>query len=371
MTKVLIVEDNLTLLEDIALELDLRGYEIVQATDGKVALDMLQSMSPLPDIIVSDIAMPDMDGFKFLEYVRNDADLSDIPFLFLTAFSSPNSLRISKELGADDFIAKPFQSDDLILAIENKIQRVKAFQKKAENNLNESKRKLMQMISHELRSPLTVIYGGTNILAKLLAGTSDENVEKMINLVQNGANRLNSLTKKIVALLEIDSGSMKNRFDKSRESFNMNELVEARIAKLNPNIIHERRDLTIIFNPSPKPVRVEGVLSNLELMIDELIDNAVNFTPKGGTITITVGQQDNQFVTFIVEDTGVGIRKEDLPRIWERFVQINREGQEQQGSGIGLSIVRDCARIHGGDCTLISELGKGTQVTLTLPEIVL
>lgn len=371
MTKILIVEDNLTLLEDIALELDLRGYDVVQATDGKDALNILQSMSPLPDIIVSDIAMPDMDGFKFLECVRNDAALNDIPFLFLTAFSSPNSIRISKELGADDFIAKPFQSDDLILAIENKIRRVQAFQKKAENNLNESKRKLMQMISHELRSPLTVIYGGTNILSKLLAGTSDETVEKMIGLVQNGANRLNSLTKKIVALLEIDSGIVQSRFDKSREPFNLNELVESRIAKLKPNIIHDRHALTIIFKPNTESVHVDGVLNYLELIIDELIDNAINFTPKGGTITVSVGQQDDKFATLIVEDTGIGISEADLSRIWERFVQINRDIQEQQGSGIGLSIVRDCARIHGGDCTLISELGKGTRVTLTLPQSVL
>ncbi|MDZ4670406.1 MAG: ATP-binding protein [Phototrophicales bacterium] len=371
MTKVLIVEDNLTLLEDISLELDLRGYDVVQATDGKVALNILEKMSPLPDIIVSDIAMPDMDGFKFLETIRGDTALNDIPFLFLTASNSPNSLRISKELGADDFIAKPFQSDDLVLAIENKIKRIKAFQKKAESNLNESKRQLMQMISHELRSPLTVIYGGTNILTKLLAGTPDETVEKMIGLVQNGANRLNSLTKKIVALLEIDSGGLQTRFDKSREPFNMNELVESRIAKLKPSIIHERHALTIIFNPNPESVHVDGVLNYLELMIDELVDNAINFTPKDGTITVSVSQQDDKFVTLIIEDTGVGIPKADMLRLWERFVQINRDNQEQQGSGIGLSIVRDCARIHGGDCTLISELGKGTTVTLILPKSVL
>ena len=368
MTKVLIVEDNLTLLEDIALELDLRGYEVVQASDGKMALTILQNMTPLPDIIVSDIAMPDMDGFKFLETVRNDVKLSDIPFLFLTAFSSPNSLRISKELGADDFIVKPFQPDDLVLAMENKINRIKAFQKKAESNLNESKRRLMQMISHELRSPLTVIYGGTNILTKLLAGTPDETVQKMIGLVQNGANRLNSLTKKIVALLEIDSGGLQSRFDQYRESYNMNELVEARITKLNPAMIAERHALTITFIPSTEPMRVNGIMNYLELMIDELIENAVTFTPKGGTITISFGQQDDNFVNLIIEDTGVGIPKADLPRVWDRFVQINRDNQEQQGSGIGLSIVRDCARVHGGDCTLISEVGIGTQVTLTLPK---
>ncbi len=124
MTTILLAEDNQTLLEDTTFALEMRGYTVIQAIDGQAALDILQAR-PLPDIIVSDIAMPDVDGFKLLEQLRSDPPLTAIPFIFLTAFNSPNSLRIGKELGADDYIVKPFQIDDLILSIESKLKRIK------------------------------------------------------------------------------------------------------------------------------------------------------------------------------------------------------------------------------------------------------
>ncbi len=96
MTTVLLAEDNLTLLENIALELEFRGYQVLQATNGRGALDILRTSEQLPDIIVSDIAMPDVDGFQLLEYLRSEPAWNGIPFLFLTAFNSPNSIRISK-----------------------------------------------------------------------------------------------------------------------------------------------------------------------------------------------------------------------------------------------------------------------------------
>jgi two-component system, sensor histidine kinase and response regulator len=134
MTKVLIAEDNPAVLETIAFELEMRGYEVLPTQDGQHALDVLNLSSPLPDIIVSDIAMPDIDGFRLLELVRANPNWTTIPVLFLTAFNSPNSIRISKELGVDDYIVKPFQADDLVIAIENKLQRIQAFRQAAEKS---------------------------------------------------------------------------------------------------------------------------------------------------------------------------------------------------------------------------------------------
>jgi DNA-binding response OmpR family regulator len=134
MTRVLIVEDNPAVLETIAFELEMRGYEVLPTSDGQHALDVLNLSNPLPDIIVSDIAMPDVDGFRLLELIRADPHWNVIPVLFLTAFNSPNSIRISKELGVDDYIVKPFQADDLVIAIENKLQRIQAFRQAATKN---------------------------------------------------------------------------------------------------------------------------------------------------------------------------------------------------------------------------------------------
>lgn len=137
MTRILLVEDNLTLLQDIAFELEMRGYEVVQAPDGQAALNALRG-GAAPDIIVSDIAMPDVDGFKLLEFIRSEQDWNAIPFIFLTAFNSPNSVRIGKELGADDYIVKPFQADDLVLVMESRLKRIRELQTRPRRSLGEA-----------------------------------------------------------------------------------------------------------------------------------------------------------------------------------------------------------------------------------------
>lgn len=123
MTTILLVEDNPTLLETIAFELEMNNYHVITAEDGNHALTILNTLQQPPDIIVSDIAMPDMDGYQLLERVRANEDWHTVPFIFLTAFNSPNAISIGRELGADDYIIKPFQPSDLIAAIEKKLRR--------------------------------------------------------------------------------------------------------------------------------------------------------------------------------------------------------------------------------------------------------
>lgn len=366
MTKVLLAEDNLTLLENIALELELRGYEVVQAVDGRCALDVLRTATNLPDIIVSDIAMPDMDGFKLLEHLRGDPAWNGIPFLFLTAFNSPNSMRIGKELGADDYIVKPFQADDLVLAMESKLKRVKAFQAQADRNLDDTRQTLLHMISHELRTPLTAIYGGSAVLADTLADLPDETARRMVELIQGGANRLNRFTGKALALLEIESGNLQKLYARSQQAHDIGEIIKSAVGVINDEIAADERSVTISLALMPQPVYVNGIFEYLVMMVEEPLRNAVAFSPDGATVEVVLSADESQ-VTVTTQDYGSGIPEADLPRVWDRFVQINRDHYEQQGAGIGLAIVRESARIHGGDCTIASELGKHTQVTLSLP----
>ncbi len=366
MTTILVAEDDATLLEDITLELELRGYEVVPASDGQWALHMLNVSDRLPDIIVSDIAMPDMDGFSLLEQLRSNPKWNAIPFLFLTAFDSANSIRLSKELGADDYIVKPFKPDDLVLALENKLKRMAAFQQQAERKLDEARQTLLNMMSHELRTPLTTIYGGVEMLADSLTDTPDVTVQRMLALIQRGANRMNNLTSKAVALLQIDSGQLNKAYQHSRRPHDMNEVIQTVIRVIEKQHLMDDRQITVTVNTPNQPLCVEGVTEYLHLMVEEPLRNAAAFAPMGSAIQITL-QADGEWVTVTIQDQGVGIPAADLPRVWERFTQINRESQEQQGAGLGLAIVRESARIHGGDCTIASQPGQGTQFTLFLP----
>jgi two-component system, sensor histidine kinase and response regulator len=366
MTRVLVAEDDATLLEDITLELELRGYEVIPASDGQWALHMLTISDQLPDIIVSDIAMPDVDGFQLLEQLRSNPKWNGIPFLFLTAFDSPNSVRASKEMGADDYIVKPFKPDDLVLALENKLQRMAAFQQQAERKLDVARQTLLNMMSHELRTPLTTIYGGAEMLADSLVDTSDVTVQHMLGLIQRGAQRMNNLTIKAMALLQIDSGQLQKTYAHSRRPHDMGEIVQAVIQTLEDEKLVNERQVAIKVDRHTETLCVEGVIEYLHLMVEEPLRNAVTFAPVGGAVEITL-QADVDWVIVTIQDQGAGIAVADLPRVWERFTQLDRDNQEQQGAGLGLAIVRESARIHGGDCTIASEPGLGTQVTLALP----
>lgn len=179
---------------------------------------------------------------------------------------------------------------------------------------------------------------------------------------------MNNLTSKAVALLQIDSGQLNKAYQHARRPHDMGEIVRTVIRVIEKQNLANERQIAITVNEPHQPLCVEGVIEYLHLMVEELLRNAVTFAPVGSAVQITL-QADGDWVTVTIQDQGPGIPTADLPRVWERFTQIDRENQEQQGAGLGLAIVRESARIHGGDCTIASQPGQGTQATLFLPLI--
>ncbi len=366
MTKVMVVEDNRILLENIAFELEVRGYDVTQAVDGLEALNQLKSGEPLPDIIVSDIAMPNMDGYALLEAVRQNKAWTRIPFLFLTAFNSRSAVRTGNELGVDDFITKPFQPDDLVAAMENKMARIAQFRKEAADQVNDARQEFLHTISHELRTPLSLIFGGAEMLGECLQDIPEESTLKMLNLVQSGVQRLNHLVSNILYLLAIDSGYLERLLENNAEDVEIMDVV----ATASDSVVNEHRyqlkELALEVLQSAEPIYVHGIDDYLVLMLAELLHNAFQFSPQGGKIQIEV-QREGDMLHLSVSDEGPGIPSDRLEDVWEPFVQIDREYHEQQGVGLGLALARQAARAHGGDCTITSEPDKGTLATLHLP----
>lgn len=366
MTTVLIADDNQSLLENIGLDLEMRGYSVLMAGGGRSALNLLHSVETLPDIIVSDISMPDLDGYKLLEAVRSDARLCAIPFLFLTAYSSPDGVRLGRELGVDDEIVKPFQADDLVIAMENKLRRVNTFRFLAEKRMDETRHALMWMISHELRTPLTAIYGGSELLSETVAQMPGDDIQEMMGLIRSGVARLNRFMTRITTLMEIDSGELARLHVTLRGIHDIRTMVETALKTIEDEIATEDRSVSIALTAAPEALWVEGVPQHLVMMMEELLRNAMKFTPRGGTIEVGIEPNDD-FVVITITDRGCGIAPEDLDRVWERFVQIDRYKHEQQGVGVGLSIVRALSDIHGGEAVLESAVGRGTRAIVRLP----
>ena len=366
MTKVMIVEDNITLLESIAFDLEMRGFEVMQASEGESALNLLFVTESLPDIIVSDIAMPKMDGYQFLESVRQQDKWNDIPFLFLTAFDSQNAVRIGKELGVDDYLTKPFHPEDLIVAMENKLKRVGQFRRAAERRLDDARNELLHMLTHELRTPLTLVFGGAEALGESLVDLPDDTAHVMLDIVRNGAKRLNRLVSNILYLIAIDSGQLETQLERFAGHNDINDVIIKAYEAVWAEPAFATKNIEVDIRLTEESFYVRGINEYLVMMVAEIVRNALAFSPSDNKVVIDVQHSADQ-VLITVTDRGPGIPHDQLDVVWNRFVQIDRDTLEQQGIGVGLALVRESAYLHGGDCTIESQPGNGTQVTLRLP----
>lgn len=364
MTRVLIVEDNPAVLESIVLDLELRGYEVLAAGDGQIALNLLSADRALPDIIVSDIAMPNMDGYTLLQTVQQDNRLARIPFIFLTAYGSESDIRQGKKLGVDDYLTKPFRPDDLVVAMENKLRRMARLQELAEKRVDQVREDLMHMISHELRTPLTSVYGGVEVLADSLSDTPAEVLESTLQLIRSGAQRMYRLVEQILLLMQIDEGKLAELINTYGKPCDLEAVVYS--ASQLVQVEKERRNVTIEIYANESNLDVKGMFDLLAQVVAEVIRNAVMFSPHDSVVEVNIFRDANQGV-IVVQDYGSGIPAEELPNITKRFYQFNRKQTEQQGAGLGLAIVKEYMQIHGGEYNTLSEEGRGTQVELRFP----
>lgn len=365
MTQVMLIEDNIALLESIALELEMRGYSIVTAADGQQALDYLFTAEQPPDVVVSDISMPNLDGYKLLKIFREDPRWQATPFIFLTALSMPNFVRLGKELDVDDYITKPFETEDLVIAIENKLRRAAQMKRASERQLDSIRQELLAVISHELRTPLSAIFGGVEMLAENIDQMPDEVSKRMLTIVRSGAQRLNHLISQIMYLVEVDSGHMEQAIARLAHPCDLAEIIYGAV-DLATKAYDYNPTVRILCDIPRAPLYVHGAQDFLVAAVLEVLRNAVNFSSDYSQVVVSLREEDEHGV-ISVTDHGIGIAPEDLERVWGRFVQINRDYYEQQGAGLGLALVYECARLHGGTCSINSALGQGTEVSIRLP----
>lgn len=364
MTKILVIDDREELLEEVVFQLQQRGYTTLTANSGREALELLETPDNLPDVIVSDIAMPDIDGYQLLEEVQQVEEMSEIPFIFITGqYSSLEDIRVGKQLGADDYLLKPFQVEDLIAAIENKLRKVRQWQERTRLQVEYVREELLSLVTHQINSPRSSIHSDYQILLEDLEALPDEFSRKALYALQQETQRINRFTNQIIILIRADNGQLQAEFQQEKQAYHVSMLVEAACYMIE----NELRDyaLNIQVNLSSQPMLINGVYNVLLLIFAEVIRNAVLFSPN---LTAEIrAAQDGKVAVIQVLDNGSGIAPEHLPHIWERFARFKILPTPQQGVGLGLPLVRDCVQVHGGQISVDSQPSVGTIVTLKFP----
>jgi two-component system sensor histidine kinase/response regulator len=361
---IMVVEDDFALLEGIRELLELTDYQVIPAANGMEALELLDRHKP--DLIVSDIMMPEMDGYEFHSKVRERVDLLTIPFIFLTARGEKVDIRRGKSMGADDYITKPFDDEDLLVAIQAKLTRWQSLREKQDEEIADLKHKILLTLSHEFRTPLTYIINYAEILNMGDEDLTREDFSDFMQGIRRGAVRLNTLVEDFLALVELQTGEALQAYYYRRTRLD-DPVAWLRIqAKLSePKAKEANLDLEVdIPEDLPSFVVDEAYLSDA---LRRLLDNAIKFSDEKSEKVRFSARAEKDHIVIRIEDEGIGIPEEEVARLFNIFHQIDRAKTEQQGTGSGLAIAKGIFEIHGGTIEGESKLGVGSTFTVSLP----
>jgi len=360
--QILIVEDDLAMSSGIRDMLEMNGYRVQLAENGVEGLKALELFRP--DLIISDVMMPEMDGFEFLEQVRRHPRWAAVPFIFLTAKGQRPDIRTGKQLGADDYLVKSVDPEDLLIVVRAKLDRALTIQQQNRREMDDLKRSLLSMLSHEFRTPLTYITGYVDLIQE--GEWSAEELQKFLGRIKGGSNRLNRLVEDFLLLVRFETNDARQAYLMDKRPFNNWASLVARVFGL----CHEAaaaRQVTLRHEIEPDLPPVEAHEGYLENAVMRLVDNGIKFSQhSGGQVWVKVAA-DGERVRCVVKDDGVGIPADEVGRMFDRFHQINRQRIEQQGAGIGLAIVKNIIDLHQGEVACASTEGVGSEFTIWLP----
>ena len=362
MKRILVIDDEEWLREMVHLALSQRGYEVLEAGNGATGIEVAQKQ--LPDLVLCDVNMEKVDGYLTLSSLRNEPATAAIPFILMTGLADSAGMRHGMELGADDYLPKPFTIDALYAAVEARLKKDQTVRQVAEKKLADLRDNISLMLPHELRTPLNGILAYGEILAADAATLPAKEVAEMGQVIHDSGKRLERLIENflIYAQLELLSTDMaKINALRKKQTLDAAGLIE-RHAQTQADMADRTRDLALDLANVPVPISEEY----LAKIIDELVHNALKFSPRGTKVRVGLNEMPN-IVLITVADEGRGFSTEHITKVGA-YMQFDRKMQEQQGLGLGLTIAKRLTEIHGGTLTIQSERGVRTEITIKLPK---
>lgn len=365
MTSILIIDDDLDVRDQVATTLLASYYETHTAIDGRDGIE--KALSLLPDLIICDMMMPYMDGQSVLTELRQHQETASIPFIFLTAVDGRDTIRASMNLGADDYLLKPFTVTELQKSVSARLKRHQSIVTSTEQQLEDIKLRLARTITHELRTPVGLVSTALQMLQWELKDQLPQDALEIMQTMERGATRIAHVVEQMVYATHLTAGVYTTKsIAENSFSIEVSELLNAanKLARQFTNRQPDNVEVKIV--ESKDALLIKADVGALKQALAELISNAIAFSPVGGIVRILYRRVDNE-VRITITDSGHGIADSQLKDALAWFGQIDREKQEQQGMGMGLPLANQLITIHGGTLDVRSVIDKGTQAIVTLP----
>jgi K+-sensing histidine kinase KdpD len=362
--KILLIDDSDFILESTSTLLEFAGYEVITASDGITGLE--KSRTESPDLIICDISMPGMSGFEVVVAVRDNPDTKQLPFIFLTAFTEKQKMREGIERGADDYLTKPFTKKELIAAVETQWKKDKRIEEKIEEKIHyeveDVGKKLNYALPHEFRTPLSQLVGSINELKNNIDMLEKEDIVEVCDQMLDVSRRLTRIIDNFLMFTTLENNSKSPLIMSEMRKAKMDEPMITVNDVADTIAVKYDRPSDVEINDPAFDISIAMVSELFSKLINELLDNAFKFSSKGEKVIINSKTEDDLLHISII-DNGVGILSEHFKKIETAFFQLDREKNEQQGVGLGLTIAQKIIEIHGGKFEMKSELDKGVKGT--------
>ena len=345
---ILVVDDDHSLLKMIEIILERASYEVTTAEEGEDALH--KAAEHPPDLIILDVNMPHMDGLEVCRRLKTNSDTRLIPIIFLTADDFLEHKIAGFELGANDYITKPFDSKEFLARVKSHVEGSLSRQEYGEQEKLKALETMLDQIAHELRNPLVAIGGFARRIHNRI--TDDDLLKSYANHIYHEVERLEGTLNEIIELKNIILGSLTS-FDPA--GF-LTEVLQPFKKTLKQKHIQLETSLP------PKTAAILGDKKHLAMAVDNIITNAIEAMDEtGGTLNVTL-EQNAQHCRVAIQDTGHGIENSEINLVFRPFYT-----SKISGSGMGLCAVQHIVDMHNGTVRLTSKSGEGTHVEINLP----
>lgn len=357
MSTILIVEDEQEVRNTVAEFLKYEGFSVAEASNGEEAISYLANN--IPDLIISDIMMPKVDGFRLLEFIKNNHTTDSIPFIMLTAKTEYSSIREGMNMGADDYICKPFRLNDLKSAIKSRLRKKEIMNRNFEKvcvNISSS-------VPHELLTPLIPIMGYPDIIAEDYESYTKEQILQIFQQIKSAGIRLHKTISKFLRFADLKIKISEQNYRHSIEHNHSTYFCGTLLKSILNQFEDKERSEDLVYDINETYINIP--LPDFEFILGEIISNAFKFSKPGKKVSIT-GHNSTAEYFITITDNGCGMTSEQVQNI-KPFLSFSEAKYNLNGLGLGLSTVMYLLDYYKGEIKIESAIDKGTTCLITVP----
>ncbi len=354
LTNILIVDDNVYNLQVTSLILKEAGYRLGVAQSGKDALKQLEIQ--IPDLVLLDIMMPEMDGIEVCRRIKEQSRWKDIPIIFLTAKTQTEDLVKAFNAGGIDYLTKPFQKEEILVRIKTHIDLYQS--KKRIEEMNRTRDKLYSVIAHDIKTPFTNIMFIVDALNDKQVRLDSPEYHQILNFLEKSTRQTYDLLNNLLTWTKYQSGIIKPELSEK----NLNPFIQETVQLLKP--VAEQKNLTFDLDVEDEFLVFADEVTT-KTIIRNLLTNAIKFSYENSMIHIKTNQKGSS-KCLIIKDDGVGMSSDIIDRVFYKDESYTHEGTNNEtGNGLGMQMVKDFVKLNNSSMDVESKVDEGTAITIT------